>query len=168
MKYGYFVRFAVMSMMQETRVANAKTPVKTNKTPIKMDKTRIGCDQPKKRKSHPEDDLQLNCVKWFRLQYPQHYHRFFHVPNGGSRSKVEAARFKGLGVLAGVSDLFLLVPVGSWCGMIMELKSEKGKLTESQSDFLAAINAHYYTVVIKSFEQFVHEVNFYLNTKKVP
>jgi hypothetical protein len=32
----------------------------------------------------------------------------FHVPNGGWRSRIEAAILKGLGVRAGVPDVFLV------------------------------------------------------------
>lgn len=34
---------------------------------------------------------------------------FFHVPNGGKRTKAEAGRFKAMGVKAGVPDLVVFV-----------------------------------------------------------
>ena len=54
---------------------------------------------------------------------------WFHVPNGGWRSPIEARVFKGLGVKAGVPDLILIAngkPYG------LELKTEGGRLTPIQ------------------------------------
>jgi hypothetical protein len=51
---------------------------------------------------------------------------YFAVPNGGWRSPIEAAIFKGLGTKPGIPDL-LLIHGGKTYGL--ELKSAKGKLT---------------------------------------
>ena len=48
----------------------------------------------------------------------------FHVPNGGSRHKIEAARMKPMGVVAGVPDLMLIYG-GRVFGI--EVKSPKRK-----------------------------------------
>lgn len=53
-----------------------------------------------------------------------------HVPNGGARSKVEAAIFRGLGVTAGVPDL-LLIHRGAVYGL--ELKAARGRVTPAQT-----------------------------------
>lgn len=50
-----------------------------------------------------------------------------HIPNGGARDKVTAALMKRAGVVAGVPDLFLPVPMprhdgGDWHGLYVELK----------------------------------------------
>ena len=52
-----------------------------------------------------------------------------HIPNGGLRSKSEAARLKAMGVVAGVSDLFLPVMVHGHGGLWVEMKGldERGK-----------------------------------------
>jgi hypothetical protein len=63
---------------------------------------------------------------------------FFHVPNGGSRGKVEGAIFKSMGVRAGVSDL-ILVHAGKI--FALELKAPGGRATESQLTFLSEIDA---------------------------
>jgi len=61
-----------------------------------------------------------------------------HVPNGGKRSKVEAAILQGLGVRAGVPDV-LAVKAGRLCAL--ELKSERGRLSEAQRKTIAALKA---------------------------
>lgn len=67
---------------------------------------------------------------------------WWHVPNGGKRGKAEAARFKRLGVLAGVADLNISLPGGRMC--FMELKARKGRVSEEQEAFLAGmeLNGH--------------------------
>src|SRR5262249_32467881 len=55
---------------------------------------------------------------------------FWHTPNGGWRSKVEAAILRGCGVRAGMPDLFILHQ-GRLFGL--ELKSGKGRLSPAQA-----------------------------------
>ena len=59
-------------------------------------------------KEQSEDELQQKCFFWHWNNYPTKRNLLFHVPNGGSRSKREGARFKAMGVIPGVSDLILL------------------------------------------------------------
>jgi hypothetical protein len=58
---------------------------------------------------------------------------FFHPPNGGYRSKIEGAIFKGLGVKRGVPDLIIF-----YSGQIfgLELKASHGRLSPSQTKCL--------------------------------
>jgi hypothetical protein len=58
---------------------------------------------------------------------------FFHVPNGGARSAVEGAIFKGLGVRAGVPDLVFVLPQGGVA--FMEIKAERGRVSAAQALF---------------------------------
>jgi hypothetical protein len=65
---------------------------------------------------------------------------FFHTPNGGWRSPIEAARFQGFGVLPGVPDILLcLPPDGRMAGL--ELKSRTGRLSAAQIAFGEALRA---------------------------
>ena len=67
----------------------------------------------------------------------------FHIPNGGSRNKIEAARLKRQGVKKGVSDVFLSCPKGGYHGLYIEMKRQKGgTVTKEQSDWLELM-AHY-------------------------
>ncbi len=112
---------------------------------------------------HLEEKLQIECVKWFDYQYPQYRSLLFHIPNGGKRSPSEAARFKRMGVRAGVSDLFLSVPNRDFHGMFIEMKSEKGKVTESQDAFLMAVHVNgYYVAIVNDFDTFKSVIETYL------
>lgn len=57
---------------------------------------------------------------------------WMHVPNGGSRNKIEAAKMKGMGVKKGVPDCWILEPRGGYSGLIIELKIFPKKPTEEQ------------------------------------
>lgn len=58
---------------------------------------------------HLESNIQRAFVRWFRLQYPEYALNLTSVPNGGLRSKTEAAIMKAEGMTAGAADLLLLV-----------------------------------------------------------
>lgn len=54
---------------------------------------------------------------------------FFHPANGGRRSKIEGAIFKGLGVKSGVPDLIIFYKAQIFG---LELKASLGRLSPSQ------------------------------------
>jgi hypothetical protein len=102
---------------------------------------------------HEESKLQRQCVQWFRLQFPQLV--LFAIPNGGRRGKVEAAIMKGEGVLAGVADLFLMLPTMAHNGLFIEMKTHDGKQSDSQRKFerKARENSYEYKIC-RTFEDF--------------
>src|SRR5271169_2634083 len=64
--------------------------------------------EPRPRDRNAEARIQAAIVEWVRTVAPQVI--VFHVPNGGLRTKAEAARMKWVGVLPGVFDLALILP----------------------------------------------------------
>ena len=116
-------------------------------------------------RAHPEDDLQEQCVQWFRMQYP--FRTLFAIPNGGKRSAREAARLKRQGVLAGVPDLFLALPTADYSGLFIEMKASGGRLTTAQSAMhVRLLKAGYEVVICYSFEEFKKTIKDYL--AKIP
>ena len=90
-----------------------------------------------------EDTEQINVVSWANWnvnRYPE-LRWLFHVPNGGSRNKQEAVKFKQMGVKAGVSDLCLPYPKGSYCGLFVEMKFGNNRQQDTQKEFLADMAA---------------------------
>lgn len=67
--------------------------------------------------------MQRMCVGWFRLQYPAVGKLLFAVPNGGARSRTEAAIMKAEGVTAGVTDLILLLGREGFNALCIEMKT---------------------------------------------
>lgn len=126
---------------------------------------------PKKKMRHNESKLQQMCVAWFRLQYRELGHLLFAVPNGGARSRVEAAIMKAEGVTSGVTDLILLIGRHGYNALCIEMKTsdKKSKVSEEQKDWqrLAAENGCK-CVVCRDFESFVENINGYMksNMKK--
>ncbi len=71
-----------------------------------------------------EDTEQISVIQWAEWntgRYPE-LKWLHHCPNGGSRNKQEAVKLKQMGVKAGVSDLCLPYPKGTYCGLYIEMK----------------------------------------------
>ena len=110
---------------------------------------------------HQESSLQIACVKWFRLQYPKLLLTSF--PNGGNRDRITGAILKAEGAVAGSPDLFLFLPNKYFSGLAIEMKSEKGRQSESQIQWQKKAELFGYKYVIcRSFEEFRNEVENYL------
>ncbi len=110
-----------------------------------------------------EADIQSSCLTWFRLQYPKLTKLLFHVPNGEKRDKITAAKLQRVGVIAGVSDLILLIPKKGFASLCIEMKTPKGKQSDSQKEWQAMAElANNKYVICRSIEEFMNEVNAYL------
>ena len=86
----------------------------------------------------------------------------FSIPNGGLRDKVTAARLKSEGCKAGVWDIFLPVPRGPWCGMFIEMKAGKNRLTEMQREFRDNLAGNYRFAVCYGWEEARDEMMRYM------
>ena len=81
--------------------------------------------------------------QWAELQahkYPS-LRMMYHIPNGGSRNKLEAYNLKKQGVKAGVPDICLPYPCGGYHSLYIELKYGKNKPTPEQTAWLTALSA---------------------------
>ena len=117
----------------------------------------------RKRPDDEEHRIQCACVNWFRLQYPTHATALFAVPNGGRRDRVSGAKLKAEGVLPGVSDLILLLPRGNHHGLLIEMKTERGKQSQAQRDWQRdMVHRGYKYLVIRSIDEFIDMVTDYL------
>lgn len=72
----------------------------------------------------------------------------FAIPNGGHRVKGVAVKLQREGVRAGVPDIFLPVARGDWHGLFIEMKAEKGKVTEKQEEWHERLKAAGYLVLV--------------------
>jgi hypothetical protein len=71
---------------------------------------------------------------------------------------------KRMGVQRGVLDFHLAVALNGKHGLWMELKTEKGKLTKEQIDFMERKNKRgYLALAVFGFEEAVNEITNYLN-----
>ena len=113
-----------------------------------------------------EDEEQATLLSWCRMnlwRWPE-LDLIFHIPNGGARSKTEAARFKAEGVKAGVPDLFLPVPRDTFHGLFIELKRLRGgRVSDEQKTWIAALQAQGYRVeVCKGWKSAADVIRDYL------
>lgn len=118
-----------------------------------------------------EDQEQIALVNWARMQekrYPE-LRLLFHIPNGGSRGKAEAGRFRAMGVKAGVPDLFLPVPRFGWHGLFLEMKRAKGgRVSPEQKKWIADLEAQgYCALVCCGFEEATANIMVYLRPEGV-
>ena len=114
-----------------------------------------------------EDELQIASMRYIRYQYPSAIS--FHVRNEGiSGTKLQrmvyGAKSKKLGVLSGVSDIIILEPKGVFHGLMIELKSKKGRVSETQKLFMQRCeDKNYKTHVCNSLDQVIAAVDLYMN-----
>jgi len=129
-----------------------------------------------------EDKLQMECLKWFWLQYPKV--TILHPKNEGNRKSLvtkangksyspDGVRNKKMGVLAGTPDLFVMKSKDNFMkphevfkyfnGLWIELKTHGGKQSPAQKEFEAkAIEVGYAYRVCRSIDEFMKVVNEYL------
>ena len=132
-----------------------------NRIKAKEYREQFGQKVSKKKPTQHESELQKQCVKWFRIKYPDYI--LFSIPNGGSRNAIEAKRLKAEGVLAGVADLQLLFGNGSYNALFIEMKVGKNKQSANQIAFQEYCdNNNYKYIVCYSFEEFENIVTDYL------
>lgn len=85
-----------------------------------------------------EDTEQIAVIQWAiwnESRYPE-LKWLHHIPNGGSRNRLEAVKLKQMGVKAGVSDLCLPYPKGVYCGLYIEMKFGNNQQQDTQKEFL--------------------------------
>lgn len=113
-----------------------------------------------KKSEHQE---QKALIQWFRMQYPRYRKFLWAIPNGGARHIRTAITLKEEGVLAGVCDLFLMIPKAGYHGMFIEMKAKGGRVSESQQAFIgAATLMGYPSVVCYGFEEAKKAIENYL------
>lgn len=112
---------------------------------------------------HEESDIQIACVRWFRYQHQELKDLLFSIPNGGARNAVTASILKAEGVVAGVSDLILLVPRHDHPCLCIEMKTPKGRQSPAQKEWqqqVESIGGKY--IICRSVTDFMDEVENYL------
>lgn len=97
-----------------------------------------------------EADEQTKVMEWAALnvrRFPA-LRWLHHIPNGGSRNVLEAVKLKRMGVKPGVPDLCLPFPSNGYHGLYIEMKSEKGRTTACQSEWIGWLDRNGYRAVV--------------------
>ena len=82
------------------------------------------------------EDIEARAYWQWAQFVPLLREHLYHIPNGGYRSRIEAAIMKAMGVRAGVSDYHLPIERGGFLGLWIEMKAKPphdARVTEDQA-----------------------------------
>ena len=85
-----------------------------------------------------ESDIQIEVVEWLKSKQSEYRMRFFSIPNEGQRKVWFLNKLVRMGLKSGVPDLVIEFPKGRM--VYLEIKTEKGKLSETQQNYLKVSN----------------------------
>ncbi len=112
-----------------------------------------------------EEQEQVKIFQWASMQtclYPE-LKLLHHIPNGGERNRIVAAKLKAAGVKPGVPDLCLPVPRGKYHGLYIELKYGRGRLSQYQQEWIHDLSEQgYKTAVCYGLDAAVETIKEYL------
>ena len=120
-----------------------------------------------KPKIYSEDNLQAEIYRFFNNTYCLKNQNpralIMSIPNGGNRNAREAMKFKATGLLAGASDLIVILPTGQL--LFIELKTDKGVQSLQQKDFEQRVTALGYEYhLIRTLDDFKKLITLKINT----
>lgn len=112
---------------------------------------------------------QVELMRWveYNINKYSELELLYAIPNGGSRNIIEATNLKKEGVKAGIPDLCLPVSKGVYSSLYIEMKSEKGILSESQKDVILKLHKFGNAVrVCRNWEDARNVIMDYLSLNK--
>ena len=77
-----------------------------------------------------ESDIQIASNEYLRYLSSTYFFRHYHIANEGRRSVSYNVKLKRMGMRSGAPDILIEYPEGKI--LYIELKNEKGKLSQSQ------------------------------------
>lgn len=122
---------------------------------------------PPKHRKQEESKLQAECFKWCWNEHPETRRLLFHIENERANgNKIDGARRVAMGLVAGVSDLILLMPRGVFHGLCIEMKTLTGTQRERQKEWQFLVEKQGYKYCLcRSFAQFQQIITEYLSLK---
>ena len=111
---------------------------------------------------HDEQTALFQLIDMLRPKYPVLW-CVFAIPNGGHRHIKVASAIKKEGGLAGVWDVQVCVAVNEYCGLWIEMKFGKNKLTDTQKEFRESVGNAYKWEVCYSWIEAANVIGEYLN-----
>ena len=128
--------------------------------------------------NYEEQKLQMQCVAWFRAQYPQYAMLLTHPINEGGRNTSRTGGIhKAEGTQAGVPDLLFFMPSRisvlddngveinrPYHGLGVELKTLKGKQSQQQKEYQYMFrSAGYFYLVVRSIDEFRRTIDTWIS-----
>ena len=110
-----------------------------------------------------EHNEQVALFKWVELSGIPELKLLHAVPNGGKRDIVTAIKLRNEGVKPGVPDMFLPVARNGWHGLFIEMKTEEGRLSPLQKEWIAELEKQgYFVAVCRGWEMAKETLKEYL------
>ncbi len=114
-------------------------------------------------RSYKESSDQIAALDWLRLQHPEVALHTMHIGNERKTTPQMGAILKRMGVLKGVSDLFIAWPNGVYHGLFIEVKSKTGKVTPEQIAFTNRMKLKgYFACVCFGVDEIIKTITWYL------
>ena len=98
-----------------------------------------------------ETPHQISLMRWWDVVHSRYglpKNALYHPPNEGVRTIASGAKEKKLGLRKGFPDLQLLTPSGVYGMLFIELKSEHGKPTQEQTEYLDYLRSRGYAACL--------------------
>lgn len=110
-----------------------------------------------------EHSIQARVVQFVRTFYPEVL--MFSVPNGADVSANNRIRLSKEGLLPGIPDLWILEKKKGFSGLLIEFKTETGRLSKEQDNIIKQLTDRNYLVyvcrnhltAIKIIEDYINE-----------
>lgn len=101
-----------------------------------------------RRKSEYEE--QRAVIQWAEVMQGRHPELalLLHIPNEGKRSFRQMQALKSIGLRKGVPDLLLPVARKGYHGLWIELKACKGRVSDSQREWIEALRKQGYGATV--------------------
>lgn len=113
-----------------------------------------------------ESSDQMAVIRYFDMQYPKLSPLLIHVPNGVHANAVVGSRLKKMGQRTGFPDLVLFYRTDEYDGLMIEMKTLKGKLSDHQKFYADFLNRNgYLCETARSFDDAKHIIDRYLDEK---
>ena len=98
------------------------------------------------RKMKNENQEQKQLIQWCRSNPKFQY--LFHIPNETIGGQGWLVRNRQMGVKSGVPDLFYPVPMNGYHGLFIEMKTETGRLSNTQKRWIEMLQNVGYKCVV--------------------
>ena len=110
-----------------------------------------------------EEQDQISVVQWMGYKHPDLAEALHHSPNGGVRDARTGAKMKKMGTRPGFPDLVLYENRGEFAGLVIEMKSAKGRLTPSQKRWAEILKrCRYQVTTAYSTDEAIKTIEEYL------
>ena len=114
-----------------------------------------------------EQQHQIYLVRWFRLAYRKFAPLLASFNNGPNVGPRIMKIYKEMGLTPGMPDLFLAIPTPDFAGLFIEMKSEKGRISDVQKDVHNTLRLVGYDVIVcRNWMDARDKIEDYLNANR--